>query len=309
MGATSWQDAHRVANLATAQARHDLQVPSGLPRVDIDRAIRQAGVILMWRPLPTVFGAYLNEPGSQPGILLNNQLPAAARRYTAAHELGHHWLQHTTSVDDDRTVDITDRLPVGGRRGWTAQEKAAEAFAAWFLMPRQTVVRALAVLGLDRPRDAVDCYRLSLLLGAPYRTTVRHLQNLRFASAAEVNAWLRIPPGRVKARADRGAPAPARRDPDVWLLDPGFADLDLELQLGDRLVLPHTSAADLDLPGWLRRIGCTTPDATGGAGVVMEIVDTCPDPQLLTLTAPGGAWSVSLRCHATPLGLDWGSGR
>ena len=82
----TWSEAHSVANMAAAQAHVDLDVDLNVPRIDVLKAIRAADVQLMWQPMPTVFGAYVNEPGSEPGILVNSGLPAAARRYTASHD-------------------------------------------------------------------------------------------------------------------------------------------------------------------------------------------------------------------------------
>src|SRR5260370_25986165 len=115
----------------------------------------------MWRPLPRQFGAYLAEAGSRPGMLINNGLPFAAQRQTAGHELGHHCLRHGTRLDAD--LDASHTRPAV----WTKEEKTAEAFAAWFLMPRKAVMAALTRLGLERPLEPLDVYRLSLLLGTP----------------------------------------------------------------------------------------------------------------------------------------------
>ena len=100
-----------------------------------------------------------------PGILINNGLPPAAQRQTAGHELGHHRFQHGTRVD----VDL--EAPLDRRTVWTDEEKQAEAFASWFLMPRKAVRTALAHLGLERPKEPEDVYQLSLLLGTPYSSS------------------------------------------------------------------------------------------------------------------------------------------
>ena len=201
-----------------------LGVDPAAGRVDVVQAIGRAGVGLIWRHLPTVFGAYINEQGARPGILVNNGLPPAARRYTGGHELGHHWLKHTTSIDDDSTIVLTDddhldpiptpRTP----RVWTDQEKLAEAFAAWFLMPRQAVKAGLGVLGLDHPASPTDVYRLSLLLGVPYRSLTRHLVNLRLVNLATTQQWAAAAPSKIKASLDTGFQPPVSRAGDVWLI-------------------------------------------------------------------------------------------
>jgi Zn-dependent peptidase ImmA (M78 family) len=125
---STWTQAHRIANLAAAQAHRDLGIDTNCFPIDVYRAIEDAGMVLMWRPLPRLFGWYF--AGPRPGILLNNQLDYGSQRHTAAHELGHHILGHGTRADLDLDP-LTDR-----RAGWTEVEKTAEAFASWFLMPR-----------------------------------------------------------------------------------------------------------------------------------------------------------------------------
>ena len=185
----------------------------------------------MWRQMPRQFGAYVNDPGSRPGILINNGLPYAAQRQTAGHELGHHWWKHGTREDGD--LD-----PPGDRRpSWPPEEKLAESFAAWFLMPRKAAMAALDRLGIKGPRSPADAYQLSLLLGVPYRAIVRHLPNIRLASAARAAEWIRMPPNVIKDRLDQADEVPASRKPDVWVLSPRFDGAQLTVHPGDRLVI------------------------------------------------------------------------
>lgn len=253
---STWLHAHRIANLAAAQAQGDLDVdPSRFP-IDVYGAIERTGVMLMWRPLPRAFGMYVNNPAAQPGILINNQLEPAVQRYTAAHELGHHCLRHGTRVDLDLDPLTTPR------RGWTDVEKTAEAFAVWFLMPRRAVAAALALLGLDRPRLPEHVYKLSLLLGTPYRTTVRHLVNIRQAGNQQANGWMKVQPYRIKQRIDPG-PQPPSRKPDVWEVDQRMSGLTLQAGPGDRFLIdPQGTSATLHLTGAIKQL--TSSEAAVG---------------------------------------------
>jgi Zn-dependent peptidase ImmA (M78 family) len=88
-------------------------------------------------------GAYLRRPRGAL-ILLNGSEPAARLRFTLAHELGHHVLQHGQSVDT--RAEISDpRRPM---------EVDANRFAAELLVPLPAVDtwlagRSPAVVGLD----------------------------------------------------------------------------------------------------------------------------------------------------------------
>lgn len=302
----SWQDAHRLANIAAAQAHARLAVDLTGSRVDVVGAIHRADIALMWQPFPNLFGAFLNEPGSAPGIIINAALPRGARRHTAAHELGHAHLAHSTSVDDGSTIDTVfadevDAIPqTDRRRPWPDQEKAAEAFAAWFLMPRRVVIAALRVLELDRPQTAEDVYRLSLLLGTSYRTTLRHLPNLRLATTQSCNMWARTAPGTIKARLDRTAVPPPSRRPEVWKLTSRYDGLRLELEPGDRIVLPTLDHPAGDLPEWLRPVPAAELSLISG---VLE-VGRIDGEREFTLAAQDASWSVVLDAAPAPLGLD-----
>lgn len=287
----TWQQANKVAHVAAAQAHGALKVDLSEPRVDVEAAISRADLELIWRPMPRLFGLYVNEPDAAVGILVNSGLPRGARRHTAAHELGHHLLRHTTTVDDRSTIDIgggaIDSLPGNGApRHWTYQEMGAEAFAAWFLMPRRVVAAALLTLGRDRPESALDVYRLSVILGTSYATTLRHLPNLKLASPRDTNAWLKVPPGRLKMRLDRGVEQPADRRRDVFVVGaPLSGGVRVHAETGDRLVLPGVTEAQVHAPAWLAVAG-TTAEAEFADGVVLDVVDLAePHTGLLTVDA------------------------
>ncbi|WP_189636564.1 ImmA/IrrE family metallo-endopeptidase [Rhodococcus sp. MTM3W5.2] len=268
----TWADAHRLANIAAAKAHAQLGIDPGKLPIDVAEAIMASGAILMWRPMPRLFGVYINDPGSSPGILVNSDLTPGARRFTAAHELGHHFLEHTTCTDE---ADCPSTMPTGDdsiyslreRRGWTPTEKMAEAFAAWFLMPRRAVSSALRVLALDRPRDATDVYRLSLMLGVPHAAILRHLMNLRLATSDQVRRWSRESPGQIKRRLDNNLGMPASRWPDVWTLTPAFDGRTITVHDGDRLCVRVAAGYDVTAPDWLPEVAAT---AAGDGGPSMS---------------------------------------
>jgi len=278
---TTWHEANQLANLAAAQAHGDFGIDTSMPPVDVYKAIGDAGAVLMWRPMPRQFGAYVAEPGSRPGILINNGLPPAAQRQTAGHELGHHRFRHGTRIDANLEA------PLAQRTVWTAEEKEAEAFAAWFLMPRKAVRTALARLGLERPQEPEEVYQLSLMLGTPYLSTARHLPSLRLASPQMVNRWAATSPSVIKARLDAAAESPPSRRPDVWLISDLFAETQITVHVGDRLVVRCLSGGRvLPHPSWLKDLPVKTsgsrrpaalyrvPGNTGSPGeglIVMEI--------------------------------------
>ena len=309
----TWQQANKVANVAAARAHGALKVELSAPRVDVEVAIGRAGLDLFWRPMPRLFGLYINEPNATAGILVNSGLPRGARRHTAAHELGHHLLRHTTTIDDGSTIGIgggaVDPLPENGApRRWTDQEMGAEAFAGWFLMPRRVVAAALRLLGRDRPETALDVYRLSVILGTSYATTLRHLPNLKLASPRDMNEWLKVPPGRLKMRLDRGVEPPADRRRDVLVVGAPLRGVPIHAETGDRLVLPGVAAGQIHAPAWLSVAG-STAGAEFADGVVLDVLDLA-EPHIGLLTVAAGAdpgWALTVQAGPQPAGRQLGT--
>jgi hypothetical protein len=312
---TTWLEAHRLANLAAAQAHGDFGIDTSAPPIDVYGAIGDAGVVLMWRPMPRQFGAYVAEPGSRPGILINSGLPPAAQRQTAGHELGHHRFRHGTRVDADLEASL-DRRTV-----WTDEEKQAEAFASWFLMPRKAVRTALAHLGLERPQEPRDVYQLSLLLGTPYLSTVRHLPSLRLASQQLAARWAATSPNVIKARLDPSSESPASRKPDVWLISERLTGMEVTVHVGDRLAIRCPSGGRLlTHPPWLkdlavkalgsRRVGQSPGSDLGSDLISMEVHSSAVgERDQVTIANPAigggvaGEWGFGVRVEGRPFGV------
>ncbi|MGL5826777.1 MAG: hypothetical protein ACRCYU_18500, partial [Nocardioides sp.] len=186
------------------------------------------------------------------------------------------------------------------------QEKAAEAFAVWFLMPRRIVQNALGVLQLDRPTSPMDVYRLSTVLGTSYATTLRHLPNLRMTTARDAAQWARTPPGRLKARMDRGVDAPHDRRHDVLVAEAGHASTTLYVESGDRIVLPGVSPDAVTAPTWLTTVGMTT-GAAFADGVVLQVAQL-DEPATGYLAVDGAsAWDAQISAGPQPAGRQPGS--
>jgi Zn-dependent peptidase ImmA (M78 family) len=256
---TSWAAAHRVAQIRTVQAHAELGLDRS-ERVDVFGAIGRAGLVLNVRPMPRLFGAYLAQPDAPVGILVNAGLDETTQRHTAAHELGHHFFRHATTVDGDLD-EILNRS-----RQWPMRELLAEAFAAWFLMPRRAVQKAMERLAITCVDNPEEVYRIALLLGTSYRGTARQLYNLRLATSAQAKAWAAVPVGKVKDRLDKQLPRGRDRRSNVWLLDQGFHGHCILAGCGDRLIirLPSTKSS----VGWQLT---TPPELTSAGGGQTEL--------------------------------------
>lgn len=295
---TSWALANSTGMLAAAQAHGDYGIDTAAWPVDVYGALRTAGVAIMWQPMPRQFGAYVREPGSCPGVLINSGLPHAAQRQTAGHELGHHWWNHGTREDED--LD-----PPGSRRPpWPPEEKLAETFAAWFLMPRKAAAAALTRMGISQPRSPADAYMLSLLLGTPYRATVRHLPAIRLAGPARAADWIKVAPNVIKDRLDQAADVPDSRKPDVWVLGPGFDGAHISVRPGDRIVItdPSGDRPSADCPGMLAPVPVRT---SAGASEVQAAGQPGGQGQV-RVSGSRGHWEFAVQVEEQRTGIDLG---
>ena len=120
--------------------------------VDLDRVVNYLSVDVRYAELEEVSGlTFHSDRGNR--ILVNSSHAPTRRRFTLAHELGHHLLHpgHQLVVDSDVRVsrrDATSSLAT------QQQEIEANAFAAELLMPREFVRDHLSTLVGDS--DEVD---------------------------------------------------------------------------------------------------------------------------------------------------------
>jgi Zn-dependent peptidase ImmA (M78 family) len=227
----SWGDAHLRAAAAAAELQADLNIDLRRP-IDVFDAVRRLGLVLAFAPLGRVSGLYLPEKPT-PGILLHSGHPRTRQRYTAGHELGHHVFRHAAEVD----VDLEGALQRGNVDGWPDHEKEAEAFGAWFLMPRRLIRQGLKELGIgSKPSDPLDVYALSLWLGTSYTATARQLAAVRLVDYGEADRWARVHPRTVK-QALAGEMVPDDLRNDVWWLDARHHRQPIDARPGDRLVI------------------------------------------------------------------------
>ena len=227
---TTWRQANYSAVAMASEIHGDLEIDLDQP-VDVFDAIKRLGIVLAFRPLGRVSGVYVpGDPAS--GILLHEGHPRTRQRYSAGHELGHHAFGHAAEID----LEPEEGLQRAVTEKWPAREKEAEAFAAWFLMPRRLLRSGLEHLGIGDPKDPYDVYALSLWLGTSYTATARQLAVTRIVDSRRADEWSSIPPANLK-KALAGEMAPNDLRNDVWWLDARHHMQPVDARPGDRLVL------------------------------------------------------------------------
>ena len=208
-----WRDAQREGMFAAADA-HDALRLDVTQRVDVYSALTRLDIAVMARPLRGVAGLFIPSSGDRgAGVLISSLHPPARQRFTAAHELGHHWLGHEASLD----VGIELFARTGTKGSLPADEMIAESFASWFLMPTEAVERTLEALNRPHASTPADVYAVSLRLGTSYLATTHHMKTLGLVDPHVSRGWEKVAPRRIKAMLSKDACLPASRK-DVWAL-------------------------------------------------------------------------------------------
>jgi Zn-dependent peptidase ImmA (M78 family) len=181
-------------------------------RVDVFSVLRTVGACVFFRPLHSIYGAYLPTGDSIPGLLINSNLPLSVQRFTAAHELGHLYLGHKI-VSLERGADFVPEE----RSGADPDEFVAEAFGAFFLMPKPLVKGSMAELGIREGRiESSEVYLLALRMGTSYAATVNQLLTLKLVHFAQAKELRKHAPKEIKEKLN-DEKAVGRHD--VWLLN------------------------------------------------------------------------------------------
>jgi Zn-dependent peptidase ImmA (M78 family) len=202
---------------AAETARRDLGIGLESPVPDLLRQVEDdAGLHVFIVPLPEdgIDGAYQMDRG-EPFVLINQEKHPTRKRFTLAHEFGHHRLDHGAQLDSH--IDLRDR-----RR----TEVEANRFAGAFLLPRraiddwfarhndpqlslETLVRLAYTFNVS---TYVVRYRLQAVKRLTTSTRKKHLDAALSTGAhydVAKQLGLMWPQDSIKAEGDRGAYVPA----------------------------------------------------------------------------------------------------
>ena len=203
--------------------------------VDVFEAIHTLGLPLLLRPLSGLLGAYLSKPS--PGVLVTTQRPLSIQRFTAAHELGHHYMGHEPSLDDEnvlRRIMVPDSTSGDNK----LQESEANAFAVAFMMPRWLIYWHLKRQGWSvHDVQLPPCvYQLSLRIGASYEATCWTLLRHKILKLVQVRTLLETQPKTLKGLLLNSYNPPDRHG-NVWLLTERDAGTQIDGSRNDLFVL------------------------------------------------------------------------
>jgi hypothetical protein len=189
-------------------------------------AAEKLGLEVRFVDLPSLEGMYF--AGNPPGALISSLRPAGRRRFTCAHELGHWWLDHGTTLDELSEAE-------SGSRQRRAYEVAAQAFAGAFLAPKPAVLESLHVRGWSvAAMTPIQLLGLASLFGMGYETMGYHLQlGLRMISDGKRRELLATKLPTVRAEA-----LGVRTHVPLHIVDSYWRGRPIDVEIGD-LVLAH----------------------------------------------------------------------
>ena len=235
--ALDYASAVRAGAMAAGRLHRELDTKALIERqggnVDVFGAIYSVDLPLLLRPLQGLLGAYLSDPAH--GVLITTERPMSIQRFTASHELGHFWMKHQPSLDDE---SILRRMPMSPEPGNDFQETEADAFAIAFMMPKWLILAHSArqdwqVADFVKPNVV---YQLSLRIGASYEATCRTLVRYNLISQNVMTDLLRAQPRSLKVDLLKDY-RPANYRGDVWLLTERDAGTRIDGSAHDLFVL------------------------------------------------------------------------
>lgn len=164
--------------------------------------------------------------GPTPRVLLSSLRPVPRRAFTCAHELGHHWFGHGSTIDqlqeDER--DDSDK----------PEEVLANSFAAALLMPSVGLRGAFARRGWSQANPTpLQLFTIACQYGVGYKTLLNHLS----FTLCEISAGRR-------AELDRWTPQRIRRQQldeeydALVIVDTHNEAASFEVEIGTALLLP-----------------------------------------------------------------------
>lgn len=288
-------NAIREATLAASRLHKHLGLESGSSgdgRIDVFGAAARLRIPLLLKPLESLLGAYIRDPA--PGVLITSRRPLSIQRFTAAHELGHYWMGHKPSLDDD---NILRRVPFPDYANDDIQEVEANAFAAAFLLPQWVMNWHCKRQGWTNRslKNSAIIYQLSLRAGLSYEATCWTLHRYKVLTRQEAQHLVQIEPKSIK-KSLLGKITPENYYSDVWTISERDDGQHIEGGASDFLIVrlrEHGAA------GYLWRVAQHSECLT----VLDDVRESVGDPSLIGGPATRRLLAQSVQDHSGSLNL------
>ena len=214
----------RVAAWAAADATLSrLGIDDEAP-IDIYDAIDDAGLFLSFRPLENLLGFAIPEGR---GVVVTTRRPRTIKRFTAAHELGHCVMHKGLVLDGEQEILGSSSVE---------QERQAQMFAAYFLLPPPLSYRLAEFYGIDEGiASPGQIYQAARDAGVSFEALTRHFTVLDILSPQDLN---RLIDRRHTAKSEASFGInPHNGHADVWPIVPSEETESIEVVLGDEIIV------------------------------------------------------------------------
>jgi|SRR5665213_543853 len=177
--------------------------------IDVFGAIMSRSVMLVFRPLDGLLGAFVDGQG----VIISTNRPLPVQRFIGAHELGHVVMRHNNSLDFEEILNCQSMAQSDHT------EIEADSFAGEFLVPRWLLTYHAKRQGWvrDSMNNPALVYQLSLRVGASYEATTRALERYKIIDRQCRDRLLETTRKTIKEQLVQGY-SPAHWFRDVWLI-------------------------------------------------------------------------------------------
>ncbi len=163
-------------------------------------------------------------------ILVPALRPPGRKAFACAHELGHWFFGHASSLYELEAFE--------GCLERSYEEILANAFASYLLMPPKAVRKAFQSRGWPlRGGTPLQVYTVAMQLGVGYSTLTNHLfRSLGMISAEQAARLLKVHPKDLRRKLLGCTDAP-----HLVIVDPAWDSVPVDLEVGDYAVVPKGS--------------------------------------------------------------------
>lgn len=253
---------------ASLQARKRVKLDLKSP-LCIYNACAACGITVRFTAI-NMEGMYDRVP--KPRIHLSSLRPLVRRAFTCAHEFGHHFFGHGSSIDELRDEHINnDARP--------PNEVIADSFASFLLMPTLGMREAFARRCINpNTANAFDIYAVACNFGVGFSTLVNHLAfSQELINYSQRVSLLRFTPKRIRAEI-LGKEIKER----LIISDQFWNSPYLDAEVGDLILLPKGVVVNAALLCPVREL------ATGRLFCTVK-------PGTTRVVLPGTSWSTQVR--------------
>lgn len=213
---------------AAEQLRKKLNINS-LSIIDpVDIALKM-GCSVRYENIESLEGMYAKEPS--PTIIIGSYRPNGRKVFTCAHELGHHYFNHGTKIDQLTTQNVS---------GFDSDEFLVDCFAGFLLMPKRIVMNMLSKQNINiKHVTAMEIFKLSSIFGVGYGTILNHLTySLKMITKEQLRNLKKFTPKDIKRQLG------VDTSNDLIIVDNNWPNKPVDLQVDDYIACPKSFKID-----------------------------------------------------------------